>query len=231
MTYNPKLQRWEGNEAVLRDFDKALATSTRPALISPLSSTLSSPSRSLFATAFPKNQSTASTGHPPPAGTGSAASRATAKVVGDMVFDPATCSWHSLAGPDAEEALELDWGGGTSGGENADDEAYGGLDGWELGERERMLQTRASFVLEEGSEGDEEGGPAVLGANDADGRRKSTKRQLWREGKAAEERCRHEMRAWTVVGEEHTISRQREWLRELRMVSSVAVSPSPRACI
>ncbi|BGP36833.1 hypothetical protein JCM10449v2_000735 [Rhodotorula kratochvilovae] len=226
MTYNPVLQRWEGNEAILREFDKALATSTRPALISPFSSTLGSPHRgSFFAPVQPAAQpaSAAITANPKvvlPAGATASASRGTAKVVGDMVFDPATCSWHAVAGPDAEDELELDWGGGTSGGEAADDEdaAPGGLgamsevDGWELGERERMLKNRASFVLEEGSEEEVD-----VGAEAADGAKKrahTTKKQIWRESKAAEERSRVEMSAWRTSEPEE--GEGRKWLWELR---------------
>ncbi|GAA5979970.1 hypothetical protein JCM10908_001485 [Rhodotorula pacifica] len=228
MTYNPVLQRWEGNESVLRDFDKALATSTRPALITPLSSTLLSPSKPGFSSLVGLAQADQGGGAKAgPPGASANASRATAKVVGDMVFDPITCSWHSIAGPEAEDELELDWGGGTSGGENADDEAFGAsggttseVDGWELGERERMLQNRASFVLEEGSEGDDDADEQSL---DPDRRKKSTKRQIWRESKAAEERCRQEMRDWiTRRREEGDIAAQRRWLWDLRSVAMIS---------
>ncbi|GAA6011583.1 hypothetical protein JCM8202_004077 [Rhodotorula sphaerocarpa] len=219
MTYNPTLHRWEGNEGVLREFDKVLATSTRPALISPLSSTLLSPGRSIFAAGGGAASGPTVAGKLPP-GASPNASRATAKVVGDMVFDPATCTWHSLAGPDAEDELELDTGGGTSGGENADDEAHGAgtseLDGWELGERERMLQTRASFVLEEGSEGDDEDGSGDRTAADPERRKKSTKRQIWRESKAAQERCRVEMRSWISSDQDEGEGSSRRWLWDLR---------------
>lgn len=221
MTYNPTLHRWEGNEGVLREFDKVLATSTRPALISPLSSTLLSPGRSIFAAGGGAASGPTVAGKLPP-GASPNASRATAKVVGDMVFDPATCTWHSLAGPDAEDELELDTGGGTSGGENADDEAHGAgtseLDGWELGERERMLQTRASFVLEEGSEGDDEDGSGDRTAADPERRKKSTKRQIWRESKAAQERCRVEMRSWISSDRDEGEGSSRRWLWDLRHV-------------
>ncbi|BGP04987.1 hypothetical protein JCM10049v2_000789 [Rhodotorula toruloides] len=210
MTYNPLLHRWEGNEAILREFDKALATSTRPALISPFSSALGSPARGQFGPtpAVAPGQAAAtgpSAAHLPP-GAAVNASRGTAKVVGDMVFDPATCSWHAIAGPDAEDELEIDWGL-TSGGEVADDEEHGAtseLDGWELGERERMLKNRASFALEEGSEGDEEDG-----VTDGKTRMKSTKRQLLRESQQAAERCRREMKGWMSA-------EQTRWLWDLR---------------
>ncbi|GAA6047856.1 hypothetical protein JCM3770_004676 [Rhodotorula araucariae] len=226
MSYNPVLQRWEGNESILRDFDKALATSTRPALISPFSSVLGSPHRGSFvavaqAAAQPAVAAAANPRAVLPAGATASASRGTAKVVGDMVFDPATCSWHAVAGPDAEDELELDWGGATSGGEVADDEdaAAGGrgvpseVDGWELGERERMLKNRASFVLEEGSEDDE----ADLGGEAGDGAKRrahTTKKQIWRESTAAEERSRVEMSSWRAREPEER--ERRKWLWELR---------------
>ncbi|BGP29061.1 hypothetical protein JCM10296v2_000797 [Rhodotorula toruloides] len=216
MTYNPLLHRWEGNEAILREFDKALATSTRPALISPFSSALGSPARGQFGpvTAASSGQAKAtgpSAAHLPP-GAAANASRGTAKVVGDMVFDPATCSWHAIAGPDAEDELEIDWGL-TSGGEVADDEEHGAtseLDGWELGERERMLKNRASFALEEGSEGDEEDG-----SGDGKTRTKSTKKQLLRESQQAVERCRREMKSW-MSAEQTEGDEGRRWLWDLR---------------
>lgn len=228
MTYNPVLQRWEGNESILRDFDKVLATSVRPALISPLSSTLLSPSRpssgsARFADSAQSGQVRASGTVPPD----TSASRASAKVVGGMVFDSATCSWHALAGPDAEEELELDWGGGTSGGENADDEAFGGdiaseLDGWELGERQRMLQIRASFALDDGSESDDADDQAL----DPEQRKKSTKRRIWRESKEAEARCRQEMREWiTACNVDGEGDAQRRWLWDLRSVRCLSSFP------
>ncbi|GAA5897447.1 hypothetical protein JCM8208_003274 [Rhodotorula glutinis] len=228
MTYNPVLQRWEGNEAVLREFDKALTTSTRPALISPFSSTIGSPHRGSFAPPRPTATQVAADAPPvkpilPPGATPSA-SRGTAKVVGNMVFDPATCSWHAVDGPDAEDELELDWGGGTSGGEAADAEsasasalgASSDVDGWELGERERMLKNRASFVLEEGS--DEDGSRVeAVEARDGDGARRrahTTRRQILRESEAAEARSRVELAPWTT--READEGNERRWLWELR---------------
>ncbi|GAA5850526.1 hypothetical protein JCM9279_007529 [Rhodotorula babjevae] len=230
MTYNPVLQRWEGNEAVLREFDKALTTSTRPALISPFSSAIGSPHRGSFAPARPATATQVAADAPVavkpvlPHGATPSASRGTAKVVGNMVFDPATCSWHAVDGPDAEDELELDWGGGTSGGEAADDEcasasalgASSDVDGWELGERERMLKNRASFVLEEGS--DEDGSRVeAADAREGEGARRrahTTRRQILRESEAAEARSRVELAPWRTV--EANEGSERRWLWELR---------------
>ncbi|GAA5887577.1 hypothetical protein JCM5296_002624 [Sporobolomyces johnsonii] len=222
MTYNPQLQRWEGNESILREFDKVLSTSVRPALISPFSSTLGSPARQSFPSAGSASSGSLSslTLDPTPPATApaktlpaAAAPRGAAKVVGDMVFDPATCSWHALAGADAEDELEfdlVDWG---SAGEFADDEDG---DGWAAGERERMLKNRASFVLSEGEEDEDEGEEEEGGTGG--GRAKQTRRGIWRESKRAEERCRAEMRGWVQSPrrrEEGEVE-DRAWLFELR---------------
>jgi hypothetical protein len=209
MTYNPILQRWEGNESVLREFDKVLSTSTRPALISPFSSTLGSPARSGFSspTLIDSQVELDTPSLPtvvlPKASSG--ASRGGVKVVGDMVFDPSTCSWHAIAGPEGEDELELDWG------DVADDEEGGEGDGWAKGERERMLKNRASFVLSEGEEGSSE--------EERNGKKgKMTKRSIWRESKRAEERCKEELEGWITYREEGE-KEDRSWLYELRGVS------------
>jgi hypothetical protein len=68
--------RWEGNDQALRDFD-VVATSTRPALITHLTgSSIGSPVNS-FANG--------------------------ARIVGNMIFDPARMCWMSTLPPDEEE--------------------------------------------------------------------------------------------------------------------------------
>lgn len=79
MRWNPRTLRWEGNEQVLRDFDNAIGSSTRPALITNLTaSTLGSPASSSF-------------GIPG------------ARVVGNMLFDPIKMCWVSQLPPEEEE--------------------------------------------------------------------------------------------------------------------------------
>ncbi|PBL02144.1 hypothetical protein ARMGADRAFT_954305 [Armillaria gallica] len=74
MKWNPQTLRWEGNEQVLKDFDVA---STRPALITHLTgSSLGSPAPS-FASG--------------------------ARIVGNMIFDPARMCWISTLPPEDEE--------------------------------------------------------------------------------------------------------------------------------
>jgi len=77
MKWNPFTLRWEGNDHVLRDFESAVGTSTRPALITHLTgSSIGSP-------------------------VGSFASGA--RIVGNMIFDPARMCWISTLPPDEDE--------------------------------------------------------------------------------------------------------------------------------
>lgn len=76
MRWNPFTLRWEGNDQVLRDFDAAVGTSVRPALITQLTgSSIGSP-------------------------TGNASG---ARVVGNMLFDPTRMCWVSTLPPEDEE--------------------------------------------------------------------------------------------------------------------------------
>lgn len=77
MKWNPQTLRWEGNDQVLREFDAAMGTSIRPALITHLTgSSIGSPS-------------------------GSYANGA--RVVGNMYFDPQQMRWISTLPPDEDE--------------------------------------------------------------------------------------------------------------------------------
>jgi hypothetical protein len=77
MKWNPSTLRWEGNDHVLRDFDAAVGTSSRPALITHLSgSVIGSP-------------------------VGSFASGA--RKVGNMMFDPQRMCWISTLPPEEDE--------------------------------------------------------------------------------------------------------------------------------
>ncbi|KAG8780005.1 hypothetical protein FRC15_009804 [Serendipita sp. 397] len=76
MRWNPKTCRWEGNEQEGRDFENAIKTSARPALITQLSgSALGSP----------------------------ALGSSGARVVGNMLFDPVKMCWVSQLPPGEEE--------------------------------------------------------------------------------------------------------------------------------
>lgn len=77
MRWNPQTLRWEGNDHVLRDFDAAIGTSSRPALITHLTgSSIGSPVGNFGAAA---------------------------RVVGNMVFDPVRMCWMSTLPPDEDE--------------------------------------------------------------------------------------------------------------------------------
>lgn len=76
MKWNPTALRWEGNDQALREFD-AVGTSIRPALITHLTgSSIGSPVGS-FANG--------------------------ARIVGNMIFDPARMCWISTLPPDEDE--------------------------------------------------------------------------------------------------------------------------------
>lgn len=77
MKWNPETLRWEGNDQVLRDFDAAVGTSTRPALITHLTgSSIGSPVNSFAAGA---------------------------RKVGNMIFDPTRMCWISTLSPEEDE--------------------------------------------------------------------------------------------------------------------------------
>lgn len=95
MRWNMAKQKWEGNEAALRDFDNALSSNMRPALITQL--TGSSTSSFLGAPTSPPSGVASSSG---------------ARVVGDMRFDPLALRWvsaHGVEEPDPfADLAELD---------------------------------------------------------------------------------------------------------------------------
>lgn len=219
MTWNPSLHRWEGNESALREFDKALSSSTRPALITQLSS----PNASRIG--FPSLIVPTSPSPPSPAAVVPTALTApNVKVVGSMVFDPVRMSWHSLAGVEGEDELDLMSDG--PGGDWADDEGgerapsslggSGAGDGWEMGEQARMLKSRASFVLsecEDGESGDEGDGDA--------------RRRLRRECEEGERRSREEMSGWMRREGVDEARKMREMLYEIRTVSRFLLLAPP----
>ena len=187
--------KWEGNESSMRDFDDVLASSTRPALISPMHGPLSpgmvtprlvqGVSQSLQ-TLSPSGAAPASpqlVGTPQLEGV---------RVVGNMVFDPVKVCWFST-GEDGEE--ELDFG---------DDEADAAdanrlPDAWEGGEQMR-LRTRRSFAMhasvsENGEECEDE-----LDMND-----------FARKTRDAAHRHYDEMKPWRSLARADTVHRRQLW--------------------
>ena len=205
MTWNPAAQRWEGNEGVLREFDKALATSTRPALITQLSAGFSPHrARGLEPSLPDSTDASTNVGIEALRRLGSNVSSTplvakNVKVVGSMVFDPTSMCWRSL---DAEDDLELDLA--FEGSDWADDE--GEEPAAERGERERMLKSRASFVRSDN------GGTEV----DVDALGFQALRD---ECFAAEMRHAQETRGWTRFEREGEEIEMREQLWDIRKVS------------
>ena len=205
--------KWEGNEASLRDFDNVLASSSRPALISPIFGPMSP--RHMFA------KSPLST---PPAGTASTSSGPVntqlsgVRVVGDMVFDPVRMSWFTTA---AEGEDEIDFGEDeadtslSSSGTGPDGERI--VDAWEGGENMR-LKTRRSFANDWGSNASEadEGldDPELAKANFEAFRKKTME---------AQKRNDAEMQAWENLRSRRS-SQDRSYLYAINQVSLAIVT-------
>lgn len=118
------------------------------------------------------------------------------------MFDPISMAWYSLA-PEGEDELDFMSGFGDETSTSGDTSFE---DGWEKGEHDRMLKSRASFVSM--SEGGSESG------------RESS---LRKESEASERRCREEMKGWEMEGE---VSRDRLW--EIRRLITEERSSPPR---
>lgn len=182
MKWNPILMKWEGNETSLREFDNVMASSSRPALISPV-----------FGPMSPRHTYSRSPLSTPPAGTadskasidgpsanvsnelqGATPQLGGVRVVGDMIFDPVRMSWFTTSAS-GEEELDFgsDEGGDASGTGNTSvstaatslsgSAASAGasrsgapVDAWEGGENMR-LKTRRSFAHDWGSNASESG--------------------------------------------------------------------------
>ena len=97
MRWNAQALRWEGNEAVLRDFDQVIQSSTRPALISQL--TGSSTSSALnHAAGYSSPLS-------PESSTLMSHIASGARVVGDMLFDPVQMRWIHKSGDEEDDVF------------------------------------------------------------------------------------------------------------------------------
>ncbi|ORX37022.1 hypothetical protein BD324DRAFT_624501 [Kockovaella imperatae] len=93
MTFNPRTQRWEGNEAMLRDFDPPTAPSVRPALITHYTGSSVGGVRSPLHGA----------GGPGGSGYGGGGGGGTVRIVGNMMFDPEKMCWVSTLAPEDDE--------------------------------------------------------------------------------------------------------------------------------
>ncbi|EGF99501.1 uncharacterized protein MELLADRAFT_68590 [Melampsora larici-populina 98AG31] len=98
MRWNSHDSRWEGNESILRAFDNVLSSSSRPALITQLSTIPSSASFHHKPELHHHSSSTTS---------GMIGNKAHNHTVGEMVFDSIAMCWRSRA-PEQEIRLEIE---------------------------------------------------------------------------------------------------------------------------
>ncbi|KAJ7125707.1 hypothetical protein C8R43DRAFT_716966 [Mycena crocata] len=179
MRWNPQTLRWEGNEHVLREFDAAVGTSTRPALITHLTgSSIGSPVGS-FANG--------------------------ARIVGNMIFDPARMCWISTLPPDEDEP---DVFANLADDEDDDEDA-----GWESkgGTIRATLQLASSNTSATTATPSATPSPArsesyVRAASESGSERGSRASMVYdvdeaflESCRAAEERHRIEMKGWNVI--------------------------------
>lgn len=118
MRWNPITLRWEGNDAVLRDFESHVASSARPALITHLTGS-SVAGGALGSLGSHSPNTSASSGFV----TTGLGANAGARVVGNMLFDPGRMCWISRC-PDEEEDVFAAF---DEEDENADEEKGGTL--------------------------------------------------------------------------------------------------------
>lgn len=97
MRWNAQALRWEGNEAVLRDFDQVIQSSTRPALISQLTGSSTS-SALTHAAGYSSPLS-------PESSTLMSHIASGARVVGDMLFDPVQMRWVNKSGDEEDDVF------------------------------------------------------------------------------------------------------------------------------
>lgn len=97
MRWNAQALRWEGNEAVLRDFDQVIQSSTRPALISQITGSSTS-SRLTHAAGYTSPIS-------PESSTLMNSIASGARVVGDMLFDPVQMRWVHKSGNEEDDVF------------------------------------------------------------------------------------------------------------------------------
>ncbi|KAM0793085.1 hypothetical protein ACM66B_000568 [Microbotryomycetes sp. NB124-2] len=214
MRWNVVTQKWDGNDSVAHEFDKAISSPStssliRPALISDLS--VMSPRR------VPLQQLTST----------KAIADRPIKVVGSMMFDAQALRWVSVLGPEDEDELDLSEDDSVF----ADDEAEHCLQGsstasaaavagtgtlkvkqnaWERGELSRKLKSRASFAMSDDVR-DQEGW---------------TRRQkLVRACEEAEARSRSELEKWMTVESAREEQETRERLWDLRRLVLDTGSP------
>lgn len=226
MRWNPVLLKWEGNESSLREFDNVIASSARPALISPMGplSPRNVYSKSPLAD-LPGNsnndkqansieQKILSISNPH----GTTPSLGGVRIVGDMIFDPVKRSWFSTSS-EGEEEINF--------GDDEDEEAEQGdstsektrkIDAWEGGEQAR-LRTRRSFANDWSSNASSTG-------DDQDFNWSFT--EFSRKQREAGNRHEEETRAWKQAGVLQLA--QRDYSDDVRKVSLLYLFQSCQRC-
>jgi len=190
--------RWEGNDEALRDFDLAAGTSTRPALITQLSGSACGSPAGPFASG--------------------------AKVVGNMVFDPARMCWISTLAPEEDEPdvfanladdEEDDWDApsGTiraTAPRISDVSSVSGTSS-HVNELKPPPDNHARSVSDSG--GSDRGSRASMMVCDIDDAFVASCR-------AAEERHRLEMKGWKTSKREHSLASDRTFLYDIRALAT-----------
>lgn len=194
MKWNPQSLRWEGNDQALRDFDAAVGTSIRPALITHLTGT--------------------SIGAP----CGSFA--AGARKVGNMMFDPQRMCWISTLPPEEEEP---DVFADLADDENDDWEVKGGTiranqqSGTTAPAKSNPSRIEAPSPARSHSRG-------MSGSESDRGSRASmvchVDEGFSGKCRAAEERHRSEMRGWTSSRHDVFAEPNRSYLYEIRALAT-----------
>lgn len=195
MKWNPQTLRWEGNDQALRDFDVAVGTSLRPALITHLTgSSIGSPCGSFAAGA---------------------------RKVGNMIFDPQRMCWISLLPPEEDEP---DVFADLADDEHDDDwEAKGGTirasqqGGSGALPKSKNIRIEAQSPARTHSRG--------LSESESDRGSRASMVCKIDEGfsgkcRVAEERHRSEMRGWTSSRNEASAQPDRTYLYEIRALAT-----------
>ncbi|KAK4058178.1 hypothetical protein OIO90_000917 [Microbotryomycetes sp. JL221] len=233
MQWNEVSKKWDGNQSTLKDFDRALSSPVRPALISDWSNGMSPRVQARKASMVTRRtdaqikgvestvpqtsfRSSYRPGDPLPINY---------RVVGNMLFDPTTLTWHSMLGPDEEDELDVDIEGDTFADDEADETkgaktqtlTINGLEepkqskqgAWAKGERDRMLKSRASFVLSDCAD--------ELGQSERD--------RFIAACEEAEARSREELKGWLRIESESDEAEAMDQLWELRRLVLDTNSP------
>lgn len=151
MVFNPVSMTWEGNDSEVRMFDDIMASSSRPALISPVFGPMSPRvhAKSPLSTTSAIDSTTTK---PETAGFpfGTKPSLGGVRIVGDMIFDPSKMCWFTTS-QEGEE--EIDFGDNEA--EEVGGEGEKKSDPWKEGETMR-LKTRRSFARNSSSASEHE---------------------------------------------------------------------------